>query len=197
MTLKRTRLLGCVRFVFYSGILRTAPLWVHIIRAVSAKQNKGQRQYPRREFSSESRRGYCSNNIRFIITAVLQSSVPCQSANIADNKHKIIIAQLLQLLDRRLQQCRIVNWCIKKLTRRYTEIIAYLQKFCQRRERLARWNVINITPAMTEVIAHLIFRDALLQTKLRDSIPYKVCINHSAHLPGSCYIVKQNRESIF
>ena len=51
MTLKRTRLFGCVRFVFYSGILRTAPLWVHIIRAVSAKQNKGQRQYPRREFS--------------------------------------------------------------------------------------------------------------------------------------------------
>ena len=103
MTLKRTRLFGCVRFVFYSGILRTAPLWVHIIRAVTAKQNKWQRQYPRREFSSDSRRGYCSNNIRFIITAVLQSSVPCQSANIADNKHKIIIAQLLQLLDRRLQ----------------------------------------------------------------------------------------------
>ena len=41
MTLKRTRLFGCVRFVFYSGILRTAPLWVHIIRAVSENRTKG------------------------------------------------------------------------------------------------------------------------------------------------------------
>ena len=81
----------------------------------------------------------------------------CQTTDMTDNQHHIIIVKFSEFINRTLKQCRVFNRIIKELARRNSKVIAYLKELCHRRQGLAGGYVVNITSAMTEIITHLIF----------------------------------------
>lgn len=89
--------------------------------------------------------------------------------------HQLIsIIELLHPLNSLSYQLGVRNAVIEELRRRYAEVVAYCKQFRQRRQGLTRRNIVDISTAMTKIIAHLILRYALLQTELSNPVPYKI-----------------------
>ena len=61
------------------------------------------------------------------------------------------------------------------------EIFTDREKLFQRRQRFPGRNVIDIPPAVPQIIAHLILGNTFFQPKLRNPLPYKILI-HFVHL---------------
>lgn len=104
-------------------------------------------------------------------------SIFIQPTDITYDKHEIIIVQFPELLNGGLKQGWVLRRIIKELTGRNFKVVADLQKFSHGRQRLAGGNVVDIAAAMSQVIAHLIFRDTLLNPQLADPVAYELRVH--------------------
>ena len=70
---------------------------------------------------------------------------------------------------------------VEKLLRCDLQIIADGKELLHRRERFTRRDVVDISSALAEVVAHFILGNALLHTQLRNAITDKLLV-HDYHL---------------
>ena len=80
-----------------------------------------------------------------------------QPVDKTEEHKKVILIQLLHTRDCLLNQFGILRILIEKLLRCKFKVIADGEKFLHRGQSLARGDIINITSAVPEVIAHLVF----------------------------------------
>lgn len=104
-------------------------------------------------------------------------SIFIQPTDITYDKHEIIIVQFPELLNSGLKQCRVLGRIIKELTGRNPKVVADLQKLRHGRQRLAGGNVVDVATAMSQIIAHLIFRDTLLNSQLANPVAYELRVH--------------------
>ena len=80
----------------------------------------------------------------------------------SNDEHEVIIIQLAQFLNGHLHEGRIVAGVIKEGLRSDIKVVADLQELAHRRQALSGGNVVDIAAAVSQIIAHLIFRNPLL-----------------------------------
>ena len=107
----------------------------------------------------------------------MECSIFIQPTDIAYDQHEIIIVQFPKLLYCGLKQGRVLGRIIEELTWCDSKVVADLQKFCHGWQRLAGGNVVDIAAAMSQVIAHLIFRDTLLDSQLGNPVAYELRVH--------------------
>lgn len=119
---------------------------------------RGERQNKKNRKKGPNRSAMPLDQGLFYLSFILQ-----KPSDITQNQKNIVIIQFLQFLCGRLNEGRIFLRFIKELTGRNSEIIANFQKFIHGRKRSARGNIIDIAPAMAQIIAHLIFGNTLFE----------------------------------
>lgn len=104
-----------------------------------------------------------------------------KSVDETQQHQQIILAELFEAGEGFLDQLGVPGAVVKELLGSDLKVIADGQKLLHGRQRLAGGNVVDISPAVPEVVAHLIFGNALLKPKLRYSFTNELFI-HANHL---------------
>lgn len=89
----------------------------------------------------------------------------------------ILAAELRHKLGKLTAELRVLNALAEKLGRRYAEVVADGKQLRHRGQALAGGDVVDIAPAVTEVVAHFIFGNALLHSQARNALTHE-CIVH-------------------
>ena len=95
----------------------------------------------------------------------------------------------MELLDSCLQKRRVFLGFIEELAWCDIKIVTDLKELCHRWQRFAGGYVINIASAVSEIITHLIFGNALFQPQLGNSVTHELCVHiilttYSMHIVG-------------
>ena len=107
--------------------------------------------------------------------------------------HELVgFAQLFEAFHGLTYKLGVLGAFVEELSGSELKVIADSKKLVQRRQSLARGDVIDIPPAVPEIIAHLILRDALFESQLCYAVAYKFLI-HTDHL---IYIIQQPEWSV-
>ena len=86
-----------------------------------------------------------------------ESLLLAQSVDDAEKQQLVVFVEPLHACQSLLYQLRVRRGFIEKFTRTHAEIVAYCQKFLHRWQCLAGGDIVDISSAMSQIIAHLIF----------------------------------------
>ena len=84
-----------------------------------------------------------------------------QSVDKTQKEEHIALVQVLHAQKSFLHQLRMLGIAVEKLLRGDLKIITDGKKLLHRRERFTRRDVVDISPALAEVVAHFILGNAL------------------------------------
>ena len=104
-----------------------------------------------------------------------------QSVDKTQKHEHIALVQVLHAEKSFLHQLGMLGIAVEKLLRCDLQIIADGKKLLHRRERFTRRDVVDISSALAEVVAHFVFGNALLHTQLRNAVTDKLLV-HDYHL---------------
>ena len=90
----------------------------------------------------------------------------------------IAFIQLLHPIQGLLDQLRILLRLIKKFLGGHIQILTDGKELLHGRQSLPGRDIINVSPAVAQVIAHLVFRNPFFQPKLCDPVPHKRFFHH-------------------
>ena len=100
-----------------------------------------------------------------------------QPVDIEGNQIQVIFVQLLQGCYGLIQFPGIADALIEKFDRSDIKVFTNCEEFCHRGQSFAGRNIIDISPAVAEVVTHFIFGYALLKPKLGNAFSDEVFVH--------------------
>ena len=113
----------------------------------------------------------------FVEHAIGWRSWLLQAVYVVQDKQQVAVVKGFQAIQRFLNELRVAQTVIEELLRADTEVVADGEELPHWRQALAGGNVVDVAPAVSQVIAHLVFGHALLQAQLRDSVADKFLVH--------------------
>lgn len=98
----------------------------------------------------------------------------------AEEHQHVILIQLAHPLQGLLDQLRVLGGLVEKLLGGDFQIVTDGKELLHGRQGFSGGDVVNVSTAVAQVIAHLVFGDALFQPQLCNAVPHKVFL-HSYH----------------
>lgn len=93
-------------------------------------------------------------------------------------KHKdVAFVKLLHSRDSLLDEFWILRSCIEKFLGSNAQVLTNGEKFFHGRKRFPRGNIVDVASAVAQIVAHLIFRYAFLDTQLGYPFTNKIFIH--------------------